>query len=310
MAYVRVWSFALVYDDFNWLWPLKIGIGRQALAFAPFRFASWIGGGAPWAYHGLVLSLHVLNGFLLWAVMRRWLSRSAAVLALTLFWLHPLQVESVAYVSGGIEVLLTTYVLLAWLTSRGSHAWRMVTLICLGLGASLKPSALPILMLVPLAFAVTRRVALWPRVVALTVLAGVFGASTVTGFVRAAPLVMRLHDLLTLATAVCRYLAFVVVPVGFSIEHDWSVPLIVGVAAVWALISAGVVAYRRRQAWPAPWFAWLWIVGLLAPRLIAPSAPTLTEHHTYLPFLAIWLLFGASLDRLRTHAPVWSVARA
>lgn len=309
VAYGRIWRLGLVYDDLNWLWPaLTVGEGRQAVALAPFVLAHAIGGGLPWAFHGLILALHLLNGLVLWSLMRRWLSIEARVLTLTLFWLHPLQVEAVAYATGGLEVLLTTYVLLAWLTSRGSALWRCLALLCLGLGASLKVSALPILVIVPLALAWTRGKALWPRVVVF----GAFGGALawMTGYLRFASLETRGHDLTTFAVTLCRYLAFVIVPRGFSIEHDWSVPLFVGVLAVAAILSAGILAYRARADWSAPWYAWLWIVGLLAPRVIAPSAPPLTEHHTYLAFIAIWLCAGSLIDRMRNHAPVWSWSHA
>ncbi len=91
-AYLHVASYQPLYDDAH---------------LSALRYMT-----PPVAHLG-VLCLHLLNGVLLWYLSRRWLSEVASVLVVTLFWLHPLQVESVAYISGGMETLLTSYTLIA-----------------------------------------------------------------------------------------------------------------------------------------------------------------------------------------------------
>lgn len=276
-----------IYDDAGWLDPVQIGSGVHAWAYAPFAAALWLSGGLPWAAHTLILGLHLFNGVLLWLVMRPWLTPTIALGVLTLFWLHPLQVEAVAYVSGGIEVLLTTYVLLAWLTP-----WPLAVGL-LWLGAHLKYSAMPILVLVPLAK--VRRVPTWLPAM-LVVVAAFVAQPAVIGYLhQGVPWAVRLQDAEFLSLAVWRYLAFLVWPVGFSIEHDWIAFAPFGPLALTAGLLVGVVAWMSRRAWRAPWWACVWIGGLLAPRLLAPHAPSLTEHHTYLTFLAVWLCAGSAL---------------
>ena len=75
-----------------------------------------LGGGAAWPFRALNLVLHLTNGFLVYSLLRsaksRWhLNDYAVLLALALFLLHPLQVQSVAWISGGRDLMATTFAL-------------------------------------------------------------------------------------------------------------------------------------------------------------------------------------------------------
>lgn len=308
LAYRHVLTFPFVYDDAGWLPSAQAWHWRQIavapyaavrqIALMPYAAAGWMGGGLPGAFHGLVLGLHLLNGVLLWRVARRWLSPNATAVAVALFWLHPVQTEAVAYVSGGVEVLLATYVLVAWLGLRSASpvaaAGGVVVLL---LAATVKWSAMPALVLVPLLLAPAwspRR-----RVVLGSAAALALGALLVAVWAPVAGWLSRASAAdATYASqvfvALWRYLAFVVWPVGFSIEHDWTgVTVAMGGLALSALFVMGAVAWRYRVL-----AAWAWVLGLIVPRALLPNAPPLTEHHTYLPFLAVWLVAGAATERI------------
>lgn len=287
LAYGLVWSMGYLYDDANWvlapLWDAR----------APFALAAWLGGGLPWAFHGLVVGLHLVNGLLLYRLVRRWLSVVGGLTALTLFWLHPIQVESVAYISGGLEVLLTTYILVALTGLLAARMiWRVSGLIVLGAACTLKWSALPAVLVV------AYLVGSWQIGLTLaTVVAVVLGWHwpTITGWMVAETLRERLESLRLLSVALWRYLGLVVWPAGFSVEHDWlAIPVWLGWVAVAGLGALGLLASRMRVTA----MAWIWVVGLVLPRALIPRVPPLTEHHTLVPFLAVWLLVGAAVDVL------------
>lgn len=295
LAYARSRSFGWVYDDIDWLplWDHPMAWGPMTFAYWPFALADWSGGGLPWSYHGLIVVLHLLNGVLFWFVMRSWLSESAALVALALFWLHPMQTQAVAYVTGGREVLLTVYLLLAYVGLR-SDRWLAMSagVLCLVLGATVKPSAAPAVVLVAAAAFIGR--GWFVRAVGLA--CGIVLASAVVSVIwfqvgeLTSGWLERYAAAQTVALALWRYMALVVWPVGFSIVHDWTViPAAVGVMA---LIATGGAAYV------VPRLAWLWIVGLTMPRALIPNAPPLAEQHTYLPFLAVWWGAGLAVDRL------------
>lgn len=55
-------------------------------------------GARPWGYHAVSLILHILNALLFFGLIKRWQPRLAGVTAL-LFAIHPIQVETVAWIS-------------------------------------------------------------------------------------------------------------------------------------------------------------------------------------------------------------------
>lgn len=305
-AYGSVWRAPWLYDDLNWLPSTSVAwtLDWRTWGRLPFAWANAWSGGLPWASHGLILAVHLANGLLLVSLLRRWYSVRALALVLALFWLHPLNTEAVAYVTGGIEVLLTFYVLVA-LKGLQSERWSGYLLAAgaFSLALALKWSALPLLLVVPVLVAgINPIVAV--RFAALVIPAGsVLLWSAVTSWVgpwhHAAGTMTRWLEIQQLAVGLWRGLSLVVVPYGFSIEHDWAhVPLFFAAMALMGTAMTGVLAYRAQSRWAAPWWAFVWIVGLLLPRaLVLHEASPLTEHHLYLPFLALWCLAGAALDR-------------
>jgi len=280
LATLRIWTMPFVYDDAEWM---AQSAAQWSVGAVPFRFAQWLGDGLPRAAHAVVLGLHLINGLLLWVVSRRWLSETGALLALTLFWLHPLPLQAVFYVTGGREVWLTTLTLLAVLGGLhgGVLGWTLGISAWLS-AVGVKTSALPVLLAVPFVWACARG---YGRL--LAVLLVCVGLST-TG-----PWALSSEAVRTWAVSLTRYLGFVAWPDGFSIVHDWRVvsPAIGGVALA-GLLWLGVVAWSRSRA---AWWAWLWVVALTCPRALV-SGPTLTEAQMYLPLVAVWIAIGLAVD--------------
>jgi len=80
-----------------------------------WAFLYWLGGGQTWPFHGLNMALHAVNMVMVYCLLqglaRRWNLQSpiAACCALAIFALHPLQVETVAWISGGRDLLATFF---------------------------------------------------------------------------------------------------------------------------------------------------------------------------------------------------------
>ncbi len=280
VVYLHVASYPPLYDDAH---------------LSALRYLT-----PPVAHLG-VLVLHLLNGVLLWYLARRWLSEVASVLVVTLFWLHPLQVESVAYISGGMETLLTSYTLIAVLAGLAGSFWLVLSALALWLAVTLKFSAMPLLLVVPAVVAIDRgaKAAKWLLpVMAAGAVVAFFALPSIGGF-GFGPHVIQVN------LALWRYLAMIPIPYGFSIEHDWwSVPPSIGYLALFATLLAGYAAwwFHSVEGRSAGWYAWLFIMGLLVPRALTlhgepPCEVCLTEHHTYLPFTAVWLTLGSAWDR-------------
>ena len=96
------------------------------LVYTTFRFEHALWGLNPTGYHWINLVLHISNALLVWAVLAR-LKIPGAWLAGAIFALHPVQVESVAWITERKNVLMGFFfllTLLAWIAFVGERTKR------------------------------------------------------------------------------------------------------------------------------------------------------------------------------------------
>jgi hypothetical protein len=127
--YAVTLGYGFVFDDASLIGPGgPRALGNAALPYRPLRYASyaldnWIGGGAAWAYHAANVVLHAATSAVVALLaIRLGATRLAAGLAGALVALHPLSVESVAYIAGRRDLLSTLFGLVAvfaWVSPHG-----------------------------------------------------------------------------------------------------------------------------------------------------------------------------------------------
>ena len=130
VAYAPIWRAGFIWDDDAYvtenvnlhtvagLWRIWAE-PRASQQYYPLSFTThWIEyqlwGLRPLGYHVVNVLLHALNAVLLWAVLRQ-LKIPGAWVAAAIFALHPVEVESVAWISERKNVLSATFYLLAML---------------------------------------------------------------------------------------------------------------------------------------------------------------------------------------------------
>ena len=132
-AYRPAWHGGFIWDDdryvtHNYLLTTPDGLRRIwfsldapsqyfPLAYTVLRFERALWGLNPTGYHWLNILLHVANALLVWRILAR-LSIPGSWLASAIFALHPVQVESVAWISELKNVLMGFFfllTLLAWI---------------------------------------------------------------------------------------------------------------------------------------------------------------------------------------------------
>ena len=129
---VLIYGYSLhngfIWDDNNYVWrnpAIKSWTGIKDIWFNnkigeyyPITFSViWLEhklwGISPWGYHAASLAFHILNALLLFGLLRKIAPRFAGMTAL-LFTLHPIQVETVAWISEQKNLLSFFFFLLAF----------------------------------------------------------------------------------------------------------------------------------------------------------------------------------------------------
>jgi tetratricopeptide (TPR) repeat protein len=310
-----------------------------AWAFTTFQAANWhpltwlshmvdvsLFGLAPRGHHATSIGFHAANvvllySFLLRATGARW--RSALVAAL--FAIHPLHVESVAWVAERKDVLSTFFWLLTMHFYIG-YARKPGLLRYLAVAASLGLGLLAKPMLVTLPFVLLlldiwplRRLSLNPEASAerrkvlrrlvveklpLGALVIVSLALTFVAQSRGQAVVMI--ELIPLpdraANAVISYAAYLLqafYPAGLSFfypfRENWGSGALLMSIALLAAITAW--AWRERAAKPVLLVGWLWYLGTLVPviGLVQVGIQAMADRYTYVPLTGIFVAIAWSI---------------
>jgi len=308
-----------------------------AWAFTSTQLANWhpltwmshmldvsLFGLAPWGHHLSSLVLHLANVALLFVALRR-LTRAAwpSLAVAALFALHPLHVESVAWVSERKDVLSTACWFAAlWAYARyverpGAGRYALVAL-CFVLGLLAKPMVvtLPLTLLLldlwPLRRTTGGIPSIWPLVSEkLPLLAISFAAAATAwlaqrafGAVTDTPLASRF------ATAVLGYAGYLekmLWPARLAAFYPYQ-PRPAGVAvamsaALLVLVTVAVWLGRKRAYLPV---GWLWYLVTLAPvvGLVRIGQQQMADRYTYVPLVGVFVMLAWGAADLVARARV------
>lgn len=275
----------------------------------------------PGKHHRTSLLLHAANAvllFLLFVRMTGALWRSAFVAAL--FAIHPLHVESVAWVAERKDVLSTLFWLLtiwAWLryVEAKSTARYAAVLVLYALGLMVKPmlTTLPFTLLLfefwPLRRAATFRerliekAPLFAMAVAssvITVVAqhqgGAFDTLSAVG-----PVARAINAVVAYAT----YLGRAFRPSSLAIFYPYpaSIDTAIAVGAAATLSGLTVLAIGLLRRAPYFTFGWLWYVGTLVPvvGLVQVGAQATADRYTYVPLIGVFVALSWALAELASR---------
>ena len=291
-------------------------------------------GGAPAGHHGVSLALHAANTallFLLFAQMTGRIWRSALVAAL--FGLHPLHVESVAWVAERKDVLSTCLwfaTTLAYVGYARRPGVRRYLLVVLGyaLGLMAKPMlvTLPFTLLLldywPLARLTDVR-ALRRAIVEKLPLVGLAAAASVvtliaqaeTGALRslaAHSIPVRIENA---AVSYATYLWMTAWPrrLGILYPHPGgSLSLALVAVSAAALVAVTAIAVALRRSRPYLLVGWLWYVGTLVPviGLVQAGEQAMADRFTYVPLVGIFVALAWMLPSGARAARVLAMAVA
>ena len=277
----------------------------------------------PAGHHATNLLLHVANVVVLLLVLVRAtgaLWPSAAVAAL--FALHPLHVESVAWVAERKDVLsgffgLTTiwaYVRYAQRPAPGRYA---LVVLSLALGLMAKPMlvTLPLVLLLLDRWPLRRGMSLRLVVEKLPLLALAAAASVMgivagqradaVGSLARFPLEARLANALV---SYARYLGKTLWPSRLAVFYPypsaWPAWQLAGAAVLLAAVTTVAIVHMRRR--PYLLVGWLWFLGMLFPvsGVVQDGSQAMADHFTYLPLIGLFVMVAWGGQDLLARWPV------
>lgn len=356
--YFRCFGYAFVYDDGiqivknPWLgswhylpryftgsvWGFVNGVGAspywRPLFLVWLRANFVLFGTAPAGWHVTTVLVHVLNVALVYAVARYFRAGTfAAMAAAAIFAVHPIAIESVAWVSGVTDPLCASGLLAAlllWLASRKRHeqtaALRLASIACFIFALLTKETAVvfPAVVFTYAFLADDDSIGGGPTRVQAAVRAGAPYAIVLPFYALLRTLAVpttsttRSVSWLTTVLSVPSLLGFyagkLILPIGLSISYDVKavttftihgvlVPLI-GVAAA---IAAWQFLWKRAPfGWPIRFvaFSLVWMLVTLAPALyIRALSPDDIAHtrYLYLPSIGFAWIAGVVLSAWRSN---------
>jgi len=295
-------------------WSRFQGLSYRPLAHATYflDYAMW--GHAPAGYHLSNVLLHAANTLLVWLAVRAMMGRDrTALFAALLFAVHPVHVESLAFVKNRSEMLATFFALasILLLTNVGG-GWRLAAApACFALGLLSKASIvlLPFALL-PLCHG--RRdgggIAWRRRAVAvmctLSVACVCVRVFAIGGGLRREGAAVPLHlRPLAAAKTIGAYLGLGLVPRGLTVDRSFVLPTDARDGLAWlavALTVVGGIAGVRRLRQNREAVVWgLWFVALLLPssNLIPMPWRPLAEQRAYAASAGLCALMGLCLGQ-------------
>jgi len=285
----------------------------------------------PIGFHVLNVILHVLNGILLFFIVRKLLDLAhprtsngllLAGFAAAVFLLHPIQTESVSYVAGRSECLSVLFFFAAFAVFLYRHtaeaSWTVAIAVLALCGAAVASKehtlVLPGLLLLTdyfwnPGFSLSGIRRNWRIYVPLAA-GGLIGLAFIARLLASAPSAgFHIKDLtwyqyfFTECRAFFVYLRLFVFPAGQNLDYGYPISrsildrgAVFGLAAI--LLLAGAAIYFRRK-YPLASYGFLVYLLLMAPTSsFVPIKDALAERRMYLPMIGLLLAVTAGLERL------------
>ncbi len=314
-----VWAFTSAHDS-NWI-PLTwlshmLDCELFGLESAPHHFTN--------------VALHAVGAFLLFGLFRRMTgARWRSAFVAFAFALHPLHVESVAWVAERKDVLSAAFFFLTlWAyvdyterRSRGRYLL-VVLLFCCGLMAKPMAITLPFVALLLDVWPLRRKAAVGLVFEKLPLFVLAAGASVVTYLVQEhAGIVSSINQVpfaVRLQNALVSYVTYVgnfVWPARLAVFYPYSIPQVwEWMIAGFALVAVTVLVLRAMGRHPYAAVGWFWYLGTLVPviGLVQAGAQSRADRYTYIPMvgISIVLAWGASeaAGRWRWGKPALAVS--
>jgi len=294
----------------------------RPMNLVPILLNYQVWGKNPVGYHIFLLLLHLINTCLVYAVIRKLVAGSAmsATMGAAMFALHPTRVESVAWINGGVDPLVTFFLLGALLTHRSfvdsahnKKEWRylVLSLLCFQLALWSKEVAIVFPLIVvahdliykkkinlPMAFLHAAVIAGY-LITRSRVLGDIGKLNTIAAsqFSRGIDFALGYSELLVLPAQIPFYLQ--------SPEH--------AVSSALGVISAVIIVVIAGFSWrtfnpdrkKTLLFSALWMIGFFWPAVLLAfyAGGYYAARHLYVPMIGVAIFVAAFYDHVNVTYP-------
>ena len=339
LAYQPAWNGGFIWDDDSYVTNNELLIAPDGLrriwfsldspsqyvplVYTTLRIEHALWGLHPFGYHWVNLLLHITNALLVWRLLVR-LRVPGAWLAGAIFALHPVQVESVAWITERKNVLMGCFfllTLLAWISfidERTKRPWRFygLALILYVLALSAKTTACTLPAALLLVLWLQKKPITWERIFQIVpfFLLGLgmglvavwwerYHQGTLVAFVPLGPI----ERILLASRAVWFYLGKLIWPSNLTfIYPQWNIAPKRTLDYVWLLAGAGlcaVIYFVRRYVGRGVEVAAIFFVVTLSPvlgfiMLFTFSYTFVADHYQYLATIGPVALASAGVVSL------------
>jgi len=355
LVYGRVGGFDYSRtDDFGYIilnGHVRSGLSLDGIrwAFTAFDMGNWhplmwvslmadttLFGLAPGPRHVVNVVIHLCNSLLVWRLAIRLLREpGAALLVAALFLVHPLHVESVAWISERKDVLCALFFLLACLaqldhreTGASAAWWRVQAFGVLALLSKPMAVTLPVVLVL---------LDLWPALrpafgghralqgygAACKDKLPLFAAAVFVAWLTVlaqghaiAPLgqVSVLERWSNVPVALTTYLVDLLLPSGLASFYPFRIPDPLREVLPSAALLAGTsyVCWRTRQRYPELLWGWVWFLVTIAPvsGVVQAGSQSHADRYMYLPSIGLLLCAGLMFRRLRDGRALYAAVLA
>lgn len=332
-------QFIIAYDDGTYITTnenLQLGLSPDgvAWAFSTNRCANWhpvtwmshlldyqLYGLNPAGHHTTNLLLHMANVILLFLFLRRITgSEWKSALVAALFAVHPLHVESVAWIAERKDVLsalfwiLTMWAYVRWV-EQPDFRRRLTVIALFAAGSMAKPMlvTLPFTLLLldywPLRrfrsakskSGLSLRELAWEK-------APLFAMSAISCFItfwaqaagKSVAPIIKLPLEWRLGNALISYIAYLwkmVWPVKLAVLYPWTptgISYSQAIGAAILLIVISVIVFKLARGRPYLAFGWLWYLGTLIPviGIVQVGEQTIADRYTYIPLIGVFVMIA------------------
>jgi len=304
----------------------------RAVLMLSFGYNLWLGGLNPAGFHVINIAMHAMACGLVFFLVLHIATRStdlvagimsprlAAFLAAAFFACHPLNSQTVNYISARSSSMSTVFYLLTVIcfikytsATRGHTGtfWYSLSILSFILGVASKETVItvPVMLLVYDLFYVSRfqtatfiRRLLWPHLPYLVIASIVLILQV---FVLGMPQPARpvWTNLMTQSHVLLNYLQLAVLPVGLTVDHGvpeytrlFEPTTLVTVFTICVVVALAAVLARK---FPSLSFATFWYFVTLAPSSSVVALPVLmSEHRAYLPLSGLVMLVPMAVARV------------